>query len=287
MKKNAWKMVLCLALAAAMLMTGVAMAAIAQGDVAAAQGTTITVGADGKLTVAVSGVTTGSQYALLQVKVNTQATSAAELLADPPAYDVGEDTILYLDQFQAADGKVTFANFQPMMAANSLFILGGDTEPKVVGAMVSQGVTVTGTVTAKGATSGTATVELFQESSKVGEGTATIGANGTGTYTIDGVANGQYTMKVSSGTKYVAREYTVNVTGALTQNVEIWPKGDVNGDGNINMTDYTGILRHVKQTSTLTDYALQCANADGASGVNMTDYTAVLRHVKQAGSLWK
>lgn len=285
MKKSSWKWVLCLALVAVML-TCTALAAIAQEDVAAASGTTITVGSDGKLTVEVSGLT-GDQYVLMQVKVQSDAATPAALLADPPSYAVGEDTILYIDQDEVASGKVTFSNFLPKSTATSLFVLGGDAEPKVVGALLGKGVTITGTVALKSATAATEVkVEALDASGAVlAETTATTAANGTGTYTLDGVPAEAVKLKASTADKYVAREYAITAD-TTTQNVELWPKGDTDGNGNVNMSDYTNMLRHVKKTRVLTDYTLKCADTDNNGNVNMSDYTNALRHVKKTRPLW-
>lgn len=288
MKKSSWKLVLCLALAVVMLCC-TALAAIAQEDVAAASVATITVSDDGKLTVSVSGLTAGNQYALLQVKVNSDATSAAALLANPPAYNVSEDTILYIDQDAAASGAVTFSNFLPKSAATSLFVLGGgNAEPQVVGAMLGKGTTITGTVTLKGATAATeVTVEALDASGEtLAETTATTAANGTGTYTLDGVPAEAVKLKVSTAAKYVTREYAITAD-TTEQNVELWLKGDVNGDGRVNLSDYGLVLRHVKKTGVITDeYTLACSDTNGDTRVNLTDYGQILRHVKKTGSLW-
>lgn len=288
MKKSSWKLVLCLALVVAMLAC-TALAAIAQGDVAAdtAKGATITVSNDGKLTVTVTGLTAGEQYALIQVKVQSDAATAAALLATPPSYNVDEDKILYIDQDAAADGTVTFSNFLPKSAATSLFVLGGgDAEPKIVGAMLGKGTTITGTVTLKSATAAAdVKVEALDASGAVlAETTATTAANGTGTYTLDGVPAEAVKLKVSTAAKYVAREYAITAD-TTTQNVELWAKGDVvgNGDG-IKINDVNAVFNHFKKVSNkmITDeYALAVADVIGnGDGIKINDVNAIFNHFK-------
>ncbi len=72
----------------------------------------------------------------------------------------------------------------------------------------------------------------------------------------------------------------------VTQAAELWAKGDANGDGRVNLGDFGMILRHVKGTGTLADYALKCADANGDGRVNLGDFGMVLRHVKGTGNLW-
>ncbi len=293
MKKNWLKWALVLVLAVG-LITCVASAAIEQGDVAADTGTEITV-TDGKLTVVAPG-TADTQYVLIQVKTSLTADSAANLLkaaqdATEQPYDLNEDAILYIDQdAAAAGGTVTFSNFQPKAAATSLFVLGGDAEPKIVGAMVARGVTVGGTVTLKGAdTADTAAkVEILSGTDVIGSADVTL-TNGAGTYAIEAVPDGTYTLKVTgTANKYVAREYDVTVAGSeVTQAVEICPKGDVTGDGKVNLSDYGQVLAHVRKTKLLTDdYALKCGDTTGDSKVNLSDYGQILSHVRKTGNLW-
>lgn len=287
MKKNWLKWALCLVLAVGLL-TCVASAAIEQADVAADTGTTITV-TDGKLTVVTPG-TAGTQYVLIQVKTSLEADNASALLTAAKAattapYELSEDTITYIDQDAAAtDGKVTFSNFQPKSATTSLFVLGGDAEPKIIGAMVGNGVTVTGTVTVKGAaaTDTTATVELNGETKTVAL------TNGVGTYSFESVPDGSYTLKVSgTAGKYVAREYAVTVAGVeVEQNAEICPKGDASNDGEVTAADFTQVVRHVKGALTLTDYKFACGDINGDGELSANDFTQVLRHVKGTRALW-
>lgn len=296
MKKSSWKLVLCLALAVVMLAC-TALAAIAQGDVAAdtTKGATITVSNDGKLTVSVTGLTAGTQYALIQVKVQSNAATAADLLATPPAYDVEEDKILYIDQDAAADGTVTFSNFLPKSAATSLFVLGGgNADPKIVGAMVAQGTTVTGTVALKGATAATeAKVEALDASGAVlVETTATTAANGTGTYTLDGIPAEAVKLKVSTADKYAAREYAITAD-TTEQNVELWAKGDVvgNGDG-IKINDVNAVFNHFKKVpgKMITDeYTLAVGDVIGnGDGIKINDVNAIFNHFKKVPgkNLW-
>lgn len=297
MKKNWLKWALCLVLAVAML-TCVATAAIEQGDVAAdANAATITV-TDGKLTVVANG-TADKQYVLIQVKTDLKADTAEALLtaakaAQSAPYDLNEDKIFYIDQDAAAsNGKVTFSNFQPKSAATSLFILGGEAEPQIIGAMVAHGVTVGGTVTLKGAaaTDTAAKVEILNGTEVVGEADVTV-SNGTGTYSIEAVPAGTYTLKVSgTAGKYVAREYAITVADAeVTQAVEICPLGDANGDGRITLGDATAILNHTRLGSTnkLTGYAFDCADTVNDSRITLGDATAILNHTRlgSTNKLW-
>ncbi|MBE6782565.1 MAG: hypothetical protein E7536_00965 [Ruminococcaceae bacterium] len=106
------------------------------------------------------------------------------------------------------------------------------------------------------------------------------------TYSFENVADDNYILTISKN-NHVTRNYEITVNGSdITQDVKIHLKGDVNGDGKIMITDYSVILRHVKKTSLLEGYELQCADIDLNGKVMITDYSAVLRHVKKIAFLW-
>ena len=56
--------------------------------------------------------------------------------------------------------------------------------------------------------------------------------------------------------------------------------GDINGDGNINVTDLTLTAAHVKSARCLTDDAQLLADINGDGKVNITDITRLAAHIK-------
>lgn len=291
--KKSWKWVLCLALAVTMLCC-TALAADAP-EIAQASGCTITE-ANGEFTVTVPA-TASDQYVLFMVKplAGLNTDSAAALLAAAQSstttpYALDTDTIFYINQFQANGATISFENFQPKVVTTCLFVVGGgaegQSEPRIVGAMVTQGVTVTGTATAKGATTGDVTVTIKDGTATVGTATVTSG----GTYTISGVpAQAGLTVEVSSTikgkqdkVKYVTRTDELDATTTTAKNVELWPNGDANGDGRITTGDATAIFNHLRfgSTNKLTGYALKCADANGDNRNTTGDATAIFNHLR-------
>ena len=67
---------------------------------------------------------------------------------------------------------------------------------------------------------------------------------------------------------------------SIKDNESLYKKGDVNGNGTIEMTDYSMILKHVKGIKTLTGEQLERADVNGNGTIEMTDYSMVLKHVK-------
>ncbi|MBQ8967292.1 dockerin type I domain-containing protein [Ruminococcus sp.] len=56
--------------------------------------------------------------------------------------------------------------------------------------------------------------------------------------------------------------------------------GDLNGDGEIDVTDVMLIASHVKAIRALTDDRMEAADVDGNGDVNVTDLTSIAAHVK-------
>ena len=140
------------------------------------------------------------------------------------------------------------------------------------------GVIVSGTVSSFNSDTDEITIELYAEGSASADYTVTVKGN-TAEYSIECVSAGTYTMKVSKA-NHVAREYTVVVgTDDVTQNAKICLKGDINGDGIVNTSDNTLMMRHIKQTKLLTDYSFLVADINGDSVVDTSDNTLMMRDI--------
>ena len=110
----------------------------------------------------------------------------------------------------------------------------------------------------------------------------------TAAYSFSQVPVGTYTMKVSKA-NHVTREYTVTVgTAAVTQDVEIWLLGDVNGDGKVTTIDFGRVNSHARNVSLLTGYELKCADVIGSDGkVTTADAARINAHARGVSTLWK
>ena len=108
----------------------------------------------------------------------------------------------------------------------------------------------------------------------------------TASYSISGVASGTYTMRVMKK-NHVTREYTITVGGeAVTQNVKIHLKGDINGDGKVTIGDVNRANLHAKGKSKLTLYEFACADINGDGKITISDVNRANLHVKGKSLLW-
>ena len=143
---------------------------------------------------------------------------------------------------------------------------------------VNPGATVSGKVkdSSGKAVSGT-TVELCKDGTKVAD--ATAGTDGK--YTISNVSTGTYTLKAKSsdGTLNGSAPVTVKADSILNADVTLqkWQKGDVNKDGEINVTDIVALINHVNGTASLT--GIDHCDLDGNSQINVTDVVILINHV--------
>lgn len=151
---------------------------------------------------------------------------------------------------------------------------------------------VSGTVKSFNSAADKVTIQLIQQGhsepayeTTVSGGTK-VGNQYTASYTISGIASGTYTMRVMKN-KHVTREYTVTVSGeAVTQNVKIHLKGDINGDGKVTVGDVNRANLHAKGKSKLTLYEFACADINGDGKVTISDVNRANLHMKGKSLLW-
>ena len=63
-------------------------------------------------------------------------------------------------------------------------------------------------------------------------------------------------------------------------------RGDITGDGKIDLNDTTALKKHIINIRKLTGNALEAADANGDGKVDMLDVTAIKRHILGIKKLW-
>lgn len=151
---------------------------------------------------------------------------------------------------------------------------------------------VSGTVKSFNSASDQVTIQLIQQGQSEPAYETTVsggtkeGNQYTASYTISGIASGTYTMRVLKK-NHVTREYTITVGGeAVTQNVKIHLKGDINGDGKITIGDVNRANLQAKGKSKLTLYEFACADINGDGKITISDVNRANLHVKGKSLLW-
>ena len=105
-------------------------------------------------------------------------------------------------------------------------------------------------------------------------------------YSFDAIPDGTYTLRVSKP-DHITREYTVTVNGGnAQQDAKIHLKGDINGDGRINISDVSKASLHAKSKKLLADYEFACADVNGDGRVNTSDTSRINLYAKGKISRW-
>ena len=145
------------------------------------------------------------------------------------------------------------------------------------------GYTVSGTAVSFGSETEKVKIELIKSGTTVAE--TEVSGNSTG-YSVPNVEAGSYTLRVSKK-NHVTRDYTVTVgTENVLQDVKIHLKGDINGDGVINIKDKRLIYYHMNNSANkLTGYAFDVGDVNGDGVINIKDKKLIYNHMSGT-SLW-
>ena len=193
--------------------------------------------AEGKYTASYANATSGNQYVILVVKGS----------ADD--YSISENTIMYIDQ-KAAESETISFDFIPKSTPDCVVLLGGEfsdgQSPKVLGALIGQGVEISGTVDIGVSVTSNVTLTVYHPDG-TSAGSSTMSSDGS--YAISSIPEGTYYIKASKP-GFVSNMVEVIVTGE--ENVgEISVMlygGDVNTDKMINAADLLALLSDFGKT---------------------------------------
>lgn len=151
----------------------------------------------------------------------------------------------------------------------------------VVEGKISTGSTVKGTVMSFGEATEPVTLRLLENGTEIDKVTST-----DGTYGFSSVSPGTYTIEVSK-LNHATRSYEIIVEREdITEALKIHLKGDINGDGKVNVVDVAKANAHAKKTVYIEDYELLCADINGDGKVNVVDVAKMNAHAKKTVFLW-
>ena len=137
----------------------------------------------------------------------------------------------------------------------------------------SAGVTLSGTITSFGDDTDEIMIELIPEGLTETAYYVIVTGN-TAKYNLLNVAAGTYVMKVSKN-NHVTRQYTVHVGNTtVIQDVKIFLKGDLDGDGSVSISDVTTLLNVIAGKTTLQKGV--DGDLDGDGSVSISDVTKLL-----------
>ena len=140
---------------------------------------------------------------------------------------------------------------------------------------------MSGTITSFGVSDGEVKLQLMQN------GTEVVSAVSTdGNYSILVPEPGTYILVVSK-LNHATRNYEITVEREnISLDLKIHLKGDINGDGRVNVSDVGKANAHAKKTKDLEGYEFDCADINGDGRVNISDVGKMNAHAKKTVLLW-
>ena len=97
---------------------------------------------------------------------------------------------------------------------------------------------------------------------------------------------GEYTLRISK-IGHISAEVAVTVRDQQTRmDVELYPVGDITGDGDVNIKDFQRLLRHINKTNLLSEEMLVYGDVTGDGVVNIKDFQRLLRHINKTNPLF-
>lgn len=130
------------------------------------------------------------------------------------------------------------------------------------------------------------TLELWVEGAEAPAYTITATS---GSFAFTDVEPGTYILKIS-GQKYAGREFTITTTEEaleLLDALQLNLKGDLNGDGDVNVIDVARVYSHICGVVSITDdYIQSCAKVTEGEAIDIADVARLYAHVKGTKPLW-
>lgn len=143
------------------------------------------------------------------------------------------------------------------------------------------GFLVSGTVTSFGVPDSEVTIKLMQNGVEVVSVVSTDGV-----YSLLAPEPGNYSLVVSK-LNHATRNYEITVEREnISLDLMIHLKGDINGDGRVNVSDVGKANAHAKKTKDLEGYEFDCADINGDGRVNISDVGKMNAHAKKTVLLW-
>jgi len=145
----------------------------------------------------------------------------------------------------------------------------------------NDGCYVSGTITSFGDSNDPVTIQLMQGDRLIA---STVTANQT--YKLSSVASGQYQLVISKE-NHVTRMYDITVSNAnISQDATIHLRGDITGDGSVNLKDWGLMYDYFNEETELIGYTFQCADVNDNGMVNMKDWNLLYDHINEVEPLW-
>lgn len=230
--------------------------------------------------------------------------------SEEPQYTITENTIQYVNQDAAAEGKISFTIY-PKEMVNGVILLASQSGIEKLGTVSAPkepapaGVTVSGTIAAHATgkdtwLSGDTTITLTKKGEATALQTVTLTtdkgisiSNGASAEALEfaAVENGTYTVKVAKAHfAPIEVEITVNDTAVTLESIDLYMWGDVNGDGAVTAADAQEIQRYAAELSSVisadsnSDYCKICADVNDDGALTAADAQEIQRYAAELSS---
>ncbi len=112
----------------------------------------------------------------------------------------------------------------------------------------------------------------------------TVYGNNT-TYFAQNLSPGQFIIYASKK-NHATRTYSLPVSGTHTQNIELHPLGDINGDGKVTTVDFGKANAHARGKARMEGYEFSCADINLDGSITTADAGKINSHARGKTKLW-
>ena len=127
------------------------------------------------------------------------------------------------------------------------------------------------------------TVDLLKDGRKIS--TMTLSGGNT-KYIFKNLKPGLYILYLTKNNHVTVSEVVMVGSEDMILDLELYPVGDITGDGDVNIKDFQRLLRHINKTNLLSEEMLVYGDVTGDGVVNIKDFQRLLRHINKTNPLF-
>ena len=110
--------------------------------------------------------------------------------------------------------------------------------------------------------------------------------NDDGYYEINNLEPGNYLLTVLRDNQNIKTQSIILNDSDIKKDLNIYDKGDINGDGKINGKDWNRLYEHINETNLLTEEEFERADVNNDGKVNGKDWNRLYEHINETNPLF-